>query len=143
MKNNILTIVLCLGSICLGFVLHNYWEYGGRALQTTLASEEFQEHATKLFANCRSMEITRNAQDEAIYRILLEQREQGYEKMDDLLVELIMNRYEEIIGRQQRALIVFSRESDLEETGRSYTEKSVKEGAEFIEAHNKALNRTP
>lgn len=143
MKNNILTIILCLGSICLGFVLHHYWTFGVNALQASLASEEFQEKAETMFSSCRLVELNRHGFDAEIYKMLLEQKDQKLEKMDERLAEMIFNRYQEIIGLQQRQLIVFSRESDLKETSRKYNEQRIKEHSEFIDSHNQTLKRTP
>tara|TARA_R110000850_G_scaffold218724_5_gene344233 strand:- start:2647 stop:3060 length:414 start_codon:yes stop_codon:yes gene_type:complete len=137
MKNNILAIILCLGSISLGFVLHHYWTFGANALQSSLASEEFQEKAETMFSSCRLVELNRHGFDAEIYKILLEQKDQKLEKMDERLVEMIVDRYQEIIGLHQRQLIVFNRESDLKETTREYNEQRINEHTEFFRTHKK------
>ena len=132
--------MLCLGSICLGFVLHNYWEYGGRALQSTLASEEFQEDAKMMFTSCRSVELSKESYDAALYKMILSQPNLN---LDDSLIEAVSIRYKEIIERTQRGLIIFSNVNDLEDAGRPSTERLVDDSSELIKTHNQQLHRTP
>ena len=141
MKNNILTLILCLSSLALGFVLNSYWKLGNVLLQTEEAHQELSEMYSDSRASCRALEYGANNIDIMLYQRALNFYLNPEEDNEKHVINALWWRYSGLVKDSNHRNSVLNNQEDEALGNKDSTVKVLKEANAFVSKNSEVFEK--
>jgi hypothetical protein len=132
MKNNILTLILCLGSLALGFVLNSYWKLGDVLLQTEKAHQELADAYSGSRVSCRALEYGVNNIDIRLYQRALSFLLNPEQDSEKHVINVLWWRYSDLVKDSNHRNSVLNNQEDELQGNKASTVALLQEANAFV-----------
>jgi hypothetical protein len=132
MKNRILVITLCFGSLVLGAILNSYWRHADVLLKTDAAYEEMGEVCRDGLAACRSMVYANHDKDMLVYQFVLSNHINPSPEASKLAIDSVWSRYNRIVQESEYRHQTLNSTLDHAQGGKEHSLKNLESAKEFI-----------